>query len=160
MPTDADQVKIRKGATAAIKSAISGYDITTATVEETYFPRENLEDLADAPKIKVVALGIGANRDRNFRSKAVVLTDPAVQIAVQQYIQRKDDTATIDSLVRLVEQVMDTVEDDELVANENFSWARTEPLKDENGLIYSYDQLWMDNVFQSIFSVFYTKVKP
>lgn len=154
----AHQVAIRDGVYDAIVAAANDYVINYADVEKTYYPQENLESLESEPKIKVIAIGYGSSRMREYRAAGTVLLDVPVQIAIQRRVN-PTDTATIDELVLLIEQVMNTCEDDELVAGEDYTWDRTDPLKDDNDLIYSYEQLTVEGVFQAVFTVHYQYVK-
>jgi hypothetical protein len=132
------------------------YAITDFDVEQTYYPNENLADLATRPKIKVVTVGPDAIRDRQLRNPVMVLLQLPVQVCIQQQVT-PTDTDTIDDLVELVEDIMDDLEDDELVTD--YRWQRTEALKDENNLPYSYEQLTQEGVFNAIFTVFYQHIK-
>jgi len=152
----AAEVTIRDAIKTAIDAAIPTYAITTLTSEVTYFPRADLEDL-ETPVIKIVATGFGSERTRVLRTAQVNVEDIGIQIALQQRVLTKDDTSTMDDLVEVAEQIMDTVESDDLATG--YSWIRTEPLRDDNGTIYGYDQLASDNVFQVIFTAFYSRVK-
>lgn len=151
------QTQLRDGAYDKIVESLGTYAATNIQVEKTFFPTENLEDLDD-PKIKLVAKGISSDRTRELRSTTYIQMIVPVEVAIQQRVD-PNDTTTIDRLVETSEQVMASLEDDELVTGEVYSWARTEPLRDENGNIYSYEQLKVENVFQVIFTAFYTYIK-
>ena len=158
-------VAIRDGVYNKIDASITAqsYSIIPATVsniglEKTYFPQENIEDVAGKPYIKIVAMALGSDRNREYRNQEVVLLSVAVQIALQQKVNHQD-TPYIDKLLLLIDEIMTDVEDDELVSGDTFKWQRTEPLRDENGLLYSYEQLETQGVFQSIFTCFYQKIK-
>jgi hypothetical protein len=134
------------------------YSIVDCDLEKVYYPQENLEDLGAKPYIKVISVGFGADRDRTLRNSTRVLLSLPVQVAVQQRVD-KSDTDYIDKIVQLVEEIMDALEDDELVEEARYTWQRTVPLKDENDLPYSYEQLTTQSVFQSIFTVYYQHIK-
>jgi len=154
----ARQVKIRDGVYGAITAAQNSYVLVDFDIEKTYFPKENLEDLAAKPKVKIIGMNVGTARDRELRRTTALTLEIPVQVCIQQKVS-PTDTLTIDELVEFCEQVMTTCEDDQLVSGENYSYTRTEPLKDENGLEFSYDDLSSQGVFQSIFTVFYTTIK-
>jgi len=156
------QVAIRDGAYDQVNTDMAGYVITDLDLEKTYFPQENLEDLVAKPKVKFVSIGIASNRDRQFRSTAPAELLVPVQVAIQQKVD-PTDTTTIDTLVELIEEIILSLEDDELVAagtnGETYSWSSSVPLKDENDLVYSYEQLTVQGVFQSIYTINYNYVK-
>ncbi len=152
------QATIRDAIVAKIKADRPTYKIPNIEVEPTFFPQENLENLGEVPKAKVTCMGVGASRDRQLRSTDVVVMTIPVQVAIQQRVN-PSDVATIDALLETVEQVMDSLESDYLVTNEDYIWAGTDPLTDEDDLIYSYEQLWTEGVFQSISIFRYTYIK-
>lgn len=156
---DAYEVTIRKGVFNAINSAKSGYELPDSVIQETYFPREDLENLGTIPHIKIVAIGHSRERERLLRTPTKVLLSLPVQIAVQQRVDNLDDVDYLDSLLRFAEQIRETCEDDELVSGEDYNWERTEPLHDEEGNTYSYQDLIQKGVFQVIFTVFYQYIK-
>lgn len=152
------QVIIRDGVYDKILASKASFVITRFDVEKTYYPHENLEDLTEQPKVKVVAIGFGSTRERMLRDgKAIQLNIP-VQVAIQQKVDPKDNY-TIDRLVELIEQIMNVCEDDELVTGQDYTWLRTEPFKDENDLIYSYEALTVNGVFQAVFTAHYSHIK-
>lgn len=138
--------------------AASNYTINDCNLEKTFFPQEDLEDLGAKPYIKVVSMPPGAERNRQLRYQEMVTLELSVQVAIQQRVDHKNVTY-LDQLTSLVEDVMDAVEDDELVASANYVWVRTEPLRDENGLVYSYEELSVEGIFNSIFNIYYTYLK-
>lgn len=152
------QVTIRDAVYDKIVASKSTFVITRFDVEKTYFPSEDLENLAEQPKVKVIAVGFGNNRERVYRDGKAVQLDVPVQVAIQQKVDQKSNPI-IDRLVELVEQIMNVCEDDELVIGKDYTWMRTEPLKDENDLIYSYESLSSNGVFQAVFTVHYSYIK-
>jgi len=155
MTTD-PAVKIRDGVYTVITGATFEYG--EISVEKTYFPQENIEDLVSKPKIKVVGFFLSDDIEREFRLAGNYKITIPVQINIQQKID-PTDTEKIDKIHRLITQVLELLEDDELVTDENFTWERTEPLKDENGLIFSYEQLATSGVFQAIFTAHFSYIK-
>jgi len=156
------QVAIRNGAYDQVNTDMPTYVLTDLDLEKTYFPQENLEDLVAKPKIKFVAIGIASNRNRQFRNTSSIELLVPVQVAIQQKVD-PNDVITLDTLVELTEQIVTSLEDDELVAagtnGETYSWSSSVPLKDENELIYSYEQLMTQGVFQSVYTINYNYVK-
>lgn len=151
------QAQIRNGIYSAINLAKAGLVISDFDLEYTYYPTSRLEDIGTKPQVKVTAMGMASNRDRMLRNAGVKVLELGVMVHVQQ---RMDPTATLDldDLVELVEELMDLCEDDELVAGADYQWARTEPLRDENDIIYSYEALTVNGVFQAVFTVHYTYI--
>lgn len=151
------QVEIRNHLKSIVDAAKPSYVITDFDTESTYFPQEKIEDLSAKPKAKFIAIGFASSRDRLVRNSAKIEVEVPVQIAVQQSLS---SVASMDLLVELVEQIMATCETDYAVSTgHSFSWLRTEPMKDENGLTYSYEQLKTAGVFQSIFTPIYKHIK-
>lgn len=146
------QTSLRDALKTLVDAAKSGYVIGSSVTESSFFPQENLESLGSAPQIKFVAIGWHSNRERILRNRTSEVDVPC-QIAVQKLVTDITDTDAIDDLVELCEQVQATVETD--ISSPRFSWLRTEPLRDENGLIYSYQRLAMESVFQSVFTPVY-----
>lgn len=154
------QVTIRNAAYDKVKADLPTYGLSDCDLEKTFFPRSkvNLEELGDKPIIRFVAVGIASSRNRVLRNPDVVQLEVPVQLAIQQRVD-PSDTDYLDRLVELNEQVAASLEDDELVTGENYTWETTEPLRDDNGLIYSYEDLVANNVFQAIFTVTYSYIK-
>lgn len=152
------EIRIRKGVYAAIDAARINYETNTATVKQTYFPREDLDTMGTIPHIKVIAIGHSTERNRELRERTIIKLTLPVQIAVQQKLDL-DDTDGIDKLIRLAEQIRETIEDDELVANEDFTWSRTEALQDEEGNTFSYQSLIQKGVVMVIFTAHYIYIK-
>jgi microsomal dipeptidase-like Zn-dependent dipeptidase len=152
------QVTIRDAVYDKIVASKATFVITRFDVEKTYFPSEDLENLSEQPKVKVIAVGFGSNRERVYRDGKTIQLDLPVQVAIQQKVDPKNNPP-IDKLVELIEQIMNICEDDELVSGQDYTWLRTEPLKDENDLIYSYEALTVNGVFQAVFTVHYSYIK-
>ena len=152
------QVTIRDAVYDKIVASKATFVITRFDVEKTYFPSEDLENLSEQPKVKVIAVGFGSNRERVYRDGKTIQLDLPVQVAIQQKVDPKNNPP-IDKLVELIEQIINICEDDELVSGQDYTWLRTEPLKDENDLIYSYEALTVNGVFQAVFTVHYSYIK-
>lgn len=154
----ARQVKIRNGVYDAITSTDFTSYFMSYAIEKTYYPQENLEDLSDKPKIKVVGMNIGSERNRDLRKPGALVLEIPVQVCIQQKVN-PNETLILDNLVEFCEAVMAACEDDELVLEEDYLYQRTEPLKDENDLELSYEQMTVEGVFQCIFTVYYQTIK-
>lgn len=149
---------IRNAVHSKIEEDRDTYVITTFDLHETFYPRESIEDLKERPAIKVVSMANSSSRDRNLRNPEKLLLQLPVQINVQQKVN-PTDTKQIDTLLELMEQIQNSLEDDDLVTDEDYSWMSTDPLRDENGLVFSYEQLTVQNVFNGIFTVTYQTFK-
>jgi len=154
----ANQVIIRDGVYDKIQDDQNTYVIPSFNLERSYFPQEELENLKDLPKITVIAMGFGGDRQRAYRSKTPILLDLPVQICLQKHVNAAE-TDEIDELLLLMEQVLASCEDDELVTGQTYTWANTEPLKDDNGVVYSYEHLRVQGVFQAISILHYQHIK-
>lgn len=148
------QANIRKGVHDQIVAEKSNLSTTDFDLDQTYYPTSRLEDIGNKPEVKVCSIGMGTDRGRELRDPTMKVLELGVMVHVQQRID-PTDTDTADDLIELVEDIMDKCEDDDLVSGENYTWLRTEPLKDENDLIYSYEALTVNGVFQSVFVLFY-----
>ena len=134
----------------------SSYIIPDIDIEQAALPRERLEDLAAKPKVKVLIPSPGET-ERLIRNKSSQ-TDYPIQIAIQQKIS-PDDVATFKTLMELKGQIQNSCENDFVTSGFSFSWLRTEPLRDKNGLAYSYEDLYNKGVFSSIFTLFFRSIK-
>ena len=152
------QVEIRSGVAAKITADLSGYVLTSADIEETYYPKENIEALVTEPKIKVCCKAPLTDRDRGLRNTVKLLQTVTVQVAIQQKVDPVA-TAVIDTLVEFSEQIMASCEDDGLGSTKKYTWVQTAPERDPEGRVYSYEQLTTQGVFQVIFDLQYTHIK-
>jgi len=148
------QTTLRTSLKTIVDAAAPTLPITDFTTEETYYPKTDLETLAEKPVVKFVAMGFNTNRDRLLRDMSLTVEVPC-QIAIQQRINPSNLSA-IDLLVEFAEAIQNAVETDTI---NGYSWLRTEMLKDENGMVYSYAQLTERNVFMVIFTPIYKYLK-
>jgi len=153
------EVTIRKAVYTAIDAARNGYDLNDIDLQETYFPRENLEDIGEKPFVKIISLGHSKTRERSLRSTQMILLNIPVQVAIQQRVDDIRDTEYLDKIVRLAEQIRETLEDDELVTGQDYSWQSTVPLQDAEGNTFSYEDLTIKGVFGIIFTLHYQFIK-
>jgi hypothetical protein len=121
-----------------------------------FFPRKHLEQLVEKPLVCFVAIGFKTDRQRLLRDLTLEVEVPC-QISV---MQKTIDETRIEALVELCEGIMGKIEDDfELtVPTRKFSWERTEPLRDEHGLAYSYEDLTNLSVFMAVFTPVYKTI--
>lgn len=151
------QVQIRDAIKDAINTAASGYVDTATTAVSVIRPREDIDgSIALAPKVQVITLGFDNDATRLTRAKSterIIATQINLQRALHNQATEAAFQSACETLMELVEQILDTVEADFVVSTRRFSWTTTRPLRDENGLCFSYADLIKDNVFNSIFTV-------
>ena len=125
----------------AIATAITGASYSLAvSVEGTYVPREERTDLA-TPQIHLVAMAL----DEEIASRSGAYTGELLcQVGMQQRVSAAD-TAAIDALVDLLEEVRSTLRN-----LPGYRWLRTQALKDRNGVPYDYVRLRNEHVFQAV----------
>jgi len=154
------QVRIRDAMYQAILKDRPSYVIPDFDLEQTYYPSADLEDITRRPKVKLVATGLDSARNRMLRDAKALLLDVSIQVLVQHKVD-VFNLQLIDDVVLLSEQIMNTCEDDDLCSESgyHYTWASTDMLRDENGLVYSYETLTVNGVFQSIFNVRYQHIK-
>lgn len=156
----ARQVWIRDAVYSAILAAKQGYVIPEFDLRKTYYPHIELEALTYRPRVSVVATGFSSARDRLLRDAKALLLEVPVQVIIQHKVDA-DDLQTIDEVIELSEQIMNTCEDDDLSTDPGFhyTWAATDLLRDENDLVYSYESLSANGVFHVIFNLRYQHIK-
>lgn len=142
------QTAVRDGAYTKIQAVQATLPITSFDLTKSYFPHYHLEDVQSQPVVAVTAIGMGAERLRQFRNAGVKKIDLAIMLSILKQNADKGDTSALDLLLELGEAILDHLEDDDIVSG--VTWSNTEPLKDENGLIYDYESLAESGVFQSV----------
>jgi hypothetical protein len=150
--------RIRDGVYEKVSNDIPGYVDTKAVVEKTYFPNHRLQDIGQDAFAHIKVVGKGFDQARIVRDATRTRLELPVELAVQRFVD-PTDTDLIDDLIKLTEQVMASCADDELVAGANYGWLRTEALRDENNLPFSYEQLTREHIFQAIFTAYYAHVR-
>lgn len=148
---------IRDGVYDKIAADVSSYVDTSAQVEKTYFPTHKLKDIAQDAFAHIKVVGKGFDQTRLLRQISRTQLELPVEIAVQRFVD-PTDTDVIDELIELTQQVMVSCADDELVTGANYGWLRTEALRDENNLPFSYEQLRTEHTFQAIFTAYYVHI--
>ena len=128
-----------------------------ANIGRTYFPRTKLEDLAEQPHVWVVTMPF--DEDRVLRSKGSIL-DLSVQITLQKKVDPSDDialTSECDQLSIFVEELGNICRHDfpVQISGHKFSFGGTSPLRDDNGNLFSYEDMYNKHVFNAIFTAAY-----
>jgi hypothetical protein len=140
-----------------LKKSLGNYSINEFGLEKTWRPFELLEELVeDHPVGKVYVIGMGWTEGQNKSRDNTALRDLPVQIAYQRGDIAPDDTSTIDSCVDLVEELIETCQND--VALAGYSWLNTELLLDENGTPFSFVMFRQANTFEAIWTAHYSSI--
>lgn len=136
------------------------------TAAASYLPFQKIEDPdTQAGKLWVIGSNID-DKDRKTRfdpsgnTPPLVTRDIHIQIAYQQSNVSPDDTATLDNLCFLQEQIRDVVKNYNYIraATPSFQplWCRNETLKDDNGQVFHYYMLREATVFETYFTACFT----
>lgn len=122
-------------------------------IEESYMPYEELTKLnKDHPQGKLFLIALPSDQSNKSRGN-LALQDAAVLVGFQKgRISASDAVATIDRYVNLMGQIQNVCR---TFDPDNYSWSRTECIKDENNIPLSYVKLGQSSVFESYFVVFY-----
>ena len=147
-------ILLRDDVYGQINTDSAGY-ATVPTVEKTYYPLSKRENLT-TPLVSVVPLTW--DKTRLLRSKAYEHELP-IQVGIKKLVTDPTDTDEIDTLIELVEEVMNSCVSDFISSPEKFTWLRIEALRDENGNILNHERMMIDNVFLCVFTSFYKGVK-
>lgn len=126
--------------------------------QKTWRPWETIEDLADPKKFpsgKVYIIG-GRPGDivSNSRTNCSLREYP-VGVGFQKHIANSDDEAEITRYVNFVEELEETLRVECDNAWLNIGFVRLEPLRDPNGVPYSFMGL-RDNIFESYVTAYFT----
>jgi hypothetical protein len=128
-----------------------GYVVNDFELALTRRPATALGKAPPAGKVWVV--GLAASDQVVTRSLAFTREIP-VQVAVQLVLPDapEDSEPLLDRYEDLEEELRDTAR---TLAHEHFSWLRTEPLRDENGVPFSFVGLREYNTFEAFFTAYY-----
>jgi len=142
------QTGLRDALYAAIVAARPNYVQKNIHVDRTYFPLLNLEEMDSVPYVKLVCTGYKSERERLLRdgSLEVIVT---CQVIIQQRIG-SDNRVDIDRLIEFSEEIAETLEDDFIPDGLKYSWMKTEPMRDAEGVPYSYQSLQVQGVFSIV----------
>lgn len=131
-------------------------------VRATNDPYMKIKDLPELGLVYVIGLiGDDAIETRESESMLVAREQP-IQIAYQRLLQFNSpgaNDALVDQLTNFVEDLIRvvrraTITSDDPMAK-NFSFLRSEALKDANGTPYNFTRLREQNVFEAYFSTIY-----
>lgn len=123
----------------AAQASSPGYSVTTFTLREACVPSANLTDLA-TPIVTVIALDF----DEVLLGRSLLAEgEIPVQFALQAQVDPSDLVAC-DALLDFQDELRGTAK-----TLAGYRWLRTEPLKDQNGVPYSYTNLREQNTFEA-----------
>lgn len=154
----AKQILIRNGVFDKISLSSNTYIITDLEIGKTFYPRKKLEEIGGKPHIWIVGKAPGTNLESELRQPGTILFDLQVQVVLQKRIDpgAKNFEDECEQLTELYEQIIDSCMDHDLVSsNPKYLFQRIEPMQDDNGQVYSYEDLTQQNVFHAIFTSFY-----
>lgn len=152
------------------KQAAGAWSFTDAndsrlSFEKTWRPWETLEKLSkDHPYGKVYVIGMSPFSMLNEGRSNVAILESCVQIGFQRAIDNLDDVAELDRYVEFYMELLNTCRleiDCEGCAESlgamdlALSWSRAEPLRDPEGIPFSFIMQRQAKVFESYFSVYY-----
>lgn len=118
----------------------------------TWFPFKKLEELPARGQVYV--LGLAKDDERISRGNAYTSEIP-VHLGLQKLLSDPRDTAAIDAMVELENELREAVR---TLDDDRFAWIRTEALKDQNEIPFSYVGLREANVFEAYFTAFFKSV--
>ena len=153
-----DEVYLRI-ATKQIATAF--YFANDFILEKTWRPWETLENLFDVaqyPSGKVYVIG-GRPGDMviGSRSNMVHMRDYPIMIGFQHAIRDITNAAEIDAYANFVEELEETCRIEVDTNLLQIAFSRIEPLRDPNGVPFSFIQSRDSNLFEAYFTAYYIK---
>jgi len=123
-------------------------------VEQVWAPEEDLEDLVtDHPDGKLYVIANPWDEGPNLaRCPGLANREVPISFGLQKGRMLTHDVTGIDLLVDLVDELYYMVRHYE---SADYSWVRTESLKDDNGVPFNYTSLTSHNIFEAYFTVYY-----
>lgn len=143
---------IRNGLHDAIQANRNAeeYILNEFELKKGYRAQQKLEALTSDGCLTVVALA--TDEARVLRSQARE-AEYQVQFGLQARVGANVDEG--DDLLLLWEQIFETCASDQLVSGHNFSFQKTEALRDANGLPYNLNLLREASTFEMVATAFY-----
>lgn len=142
---------------AQVEDLNSDLLVRDVDVVESFLPRVDADQLTERCRISLVAPGIDDDRVRVTRCNSAFTTHVPVLIALQRNLDQ-NDLDIVDLHVAFLEQIMDLCEVDFTIGTVQYSWQTSTPLRDPNGLAYSYEDLSKSGVFTAIYRLRYRLV--
>ena len=141
----------------SIKRQEGFYTHNDFMVEQVWVPEEELENLAKSyPGVKLYVITSPWEEGPNqTRCSGLALREVPISFGFQKAQVLTSDVAGIDLLVDLIDELYDVCRHFD---HRDYSWIRTEALKDENGVPFNYTNLINHNVFEAYFTVYYNHV--
>lgn len=156
LTTVRDEVYLR---IATKQTAESFYFANDFVLEKTWRPWEELQDLFDPTKFPSGKVYIVGGRPGDIVSLSrtnMALREYPVHLGFQHKINRISDTAEIDEYVNFIEELEETLRTECDNVWLNIAFTRLEPLRDPDGVPYSFITLRDSNLFESYFTAFFT----
>lgn len=129
----------------AEKFVVNGWELA-----ETYFPFQKITDLPEAGKCWVMGL---ASDDAPFSRSNSYTKEIPIHVGFQKMVSDPRKVSEIDPLIQLEQQLREAVAG---MKHPNFSWVRTESLKDSNDTPFAFVGLREHNIFEAYFTAFFT----
>lgn len=159
MITESPMILIRQAVYTAIETARDAGLYTLGkewSLDWAYMPYTELPDMD--PKGQVWVLGLAADDEQKQSRANLTQKEIPVQVALQKLVGSPDDKEHIDRLILMEEQLRWTVRKAVDITEEEFSWIRTESLKDDEGTPFSFMGLREGNVFEAYFTAYFRHV--
>lgn len=143
-----DAIEARK-----LLSPPDNFSLTNSfATEKVWLPYKEAEDLRANYPYGVLYL-IGLDMDETVIDRAnEAVVEGAIQLGYQKALTDTYSVPEVDALVGLVKEIRDTCR---TFDNETYAWLRTESMKDENGIPFSFIGAREGNFFEAFFTCFY-----
>jgi hypothetical protein len=129
------------------------FAINTFDIEEKYVPFDEIHKLnEESPDGKLYLQQLPVDEDLASRAN-LALAEVGVLIGFRIGQKNSGDTSGLDTLVNLINQFKYVCRTFEHHAN--YSWLRTETIKDQNGTPMAYVSSTQAGTFQTYFTAFY-----
>ena len=150
-----EQITLRTALASEIttQKGLAAYINNSFTVEETWLPREKLEDLvSDHPngKLYLVCQAPDEGPSRSRGSSRLCQREMGIMLGYQRAIVEAHNVSEMDEYVQLVDQLYETCR-----TLSEYQWIRNEAMKTENDVPYHYTTLQTHNVFEAYFTAYY-----
>lgn len=126
-------------------------------VEQVWIPEEEVEDLVkDHPYGKLYIIASPWDEGPNLsRHSSLALREIPISLGFQKGKVLTSDTAGIDLLVDLIDGLYEVCRE---LEHDDYTWLRTESLKDANGVPFNYNTMANHNVFSAYFTCYYNHI--
>ena len=129
-----------------------GFIFNDFQVIETYYPAQQIEDVAEQPVCYVI--GLGADQDQLGRGKVYRSQQP-IQIAFQAVLSSPGDVSAADTYAKLIEQLKYVTSTCMISDPSSVSWQSNDVLRDETGSVVAYEGMREASTFEHYFTANY-----